>query len=114
MKVKRNHPVRTITGQWRFIDIWLPEVKLAVEVDDPSHWNREHEDALRTKQIKATMKCKVLRFRNFMILKNINYVVGEIRKKAGLVTKEERAIIYRFKEEFKPMNEHLRMVALYG
>jgi very-short-patch-repair endonuclease len=74
---RRQHPVD------RFIlDFYCPRKKLCVELDGSSHEGRESVDQARTEAL-ATLKIRVIRFRNEEVLDDLPSVLQRIKAAAG-------------------------------
>jgi very-short-patch-repair endonuclease len=66
------------------IDLYLPEYKLAIEIDEFNHNDRNIENELiRENYIKNVLSCKFLRFnpddKNFSIVKCLSNIINEIK-----------------------------------
>jgi very-short-patch-repair endonuclease len=77
LKFRRQHPIDRF-----FADFACPSAKLVVELDGPSHADREIEDAERT-AVMERCGWRVIRFTNEEVLQGLEYVfarlLGELR-----------------------------------
>src|SRR5687768_4682366 len=72
LRFRRQHPVG------RFVlDFYCPSHKLAIEVDGSVHDVQQERDTERTKVLEAH-GCRVLRFRNDQVLRDLPSVVQRI------------------------------------
>ena len=61
-----------IAGRW--VDGYIPELNVVIEVDEEYHKNREIEDYLRDKNIKEQLNCKIIRINEKEFLENIKVI----------------------------------------
>ena len=62
-----------------YIDLYFPEHKLAVEVDEKAHLDRnENEDKKKEKEIKEELACEFIRINSSKESFNINVELGKI------------------------------------
>ena len=71
-KFRRQHPIDKYVA-----DFYCPEKKLVVELDGVMHKGKEKDDKERTEDLKLD-GIHVLRFRNKMVLENLEKVLAKI------------------------------------
>lgn len=76
-KFRRQHPIAGYIA-----DFYCHESNLVVEIDGSYHFSKEQiqYDSRRTHELGA-LNIKVIRFTNEEVIENIDFVLGEIRKK---------------------------------
>lgn len=81
-KFRRQHPLDIYVA-----DFYCHQLKLVLELDGSVHEGRMNEnyDEVRTERISES-GITVIRFKNDEVVKNINYVLGEIRRKIKDIT----------------------------
>src|SRR4051812_31761116 len=74
IRFKPQHPISNYIA-----DFYCHQAKLIIEVDGAVHFNQNaiEQDALRTEDLEK-FELKVIRFTNEQILKDIDFVIGEI------------------------------------
>jgi len=73
-KFRRQHSI-----DFYILDFYCPEYKLGIEIDGSSHVDRRQYDEYRTGYISA-FNIKIIRFWNFQVEKNIEWVITKIRQ----------------------------------
>ena len=75
-KFRRQHSIGNF-----IIDFYCPDEKLAIELDGEDHFWEDgmKHDAKKTAFLNS-MGIRVLRFENIWVFKDVEYVLGEIRK----------------------------------
>ena len=75
-KFRRQHSIGNF-----IIDFYCPDEKLAIELDGEDHFWEDgmKRDAKKTAFLNS-MGIRVLRFENIWVFKDVEYVLGEIRK----------------------------------
>lgn len=56
-----QHYVRFKTEGYALVDIFYPQLDIAIEVDEPLHQNFRESDRKREQQLKETLACDVIR-----------------------------------------------------
>ena len=81
VRYRTQHP---FLAQKAFADFYLPDQKLVIEVDDPSHLkaDKRKKDLQRTKRLEA-QGLTVIRFTNQQVLDNLEDVILEITQRIG-------------------------------
>jgi len=76
-KFRRQHSVG-----YHILDFYCPEERLAIEIDGDSHNRKDAKeyDAGRTEFLES-IGIRVLRFKNYEVLKNLKGVIEEIQKR---------------------------------
>ncbi len=74
IKFRRQHPIEKF-----ILDFYVPEIKLAIELDGSSHKENKEYDTLRTEYLKS-QGIKLIRFWNSEIEKDLGNVLRKIKK----------------------------------
>lgn len=107
---KRNWPLELMPGKVVFLDFYFPQSDLIVELDGPEH--KKKDDLIRDRNVlEALTFCKVIRFRNKQIKKNIESVIEMVLPQ---VEKDIEYLEPEYPAEFMLQDAHLRQVAMYG
>jgi very-short-patch-repair endonuclease len=61
------------------VDFYCKELRLAIEIDGSTHDKKVHEDGMRQERLES-LGVRFLRFRDGDVKRNLEGVVGEIRK----------------------------------
>ena len=77
VRYRTQHP---FLAQKAFADFYLPDHKLIIKVDDPSHLkaDKRKKDLQRTKRLEA-LGLRVIRFTNQQVLDNLEDIIESIR-----------------------------------
>jgi len=78
--IKKHYPVNTLLGRF-YVDVYLLEANIAIEIDEENHRWRKDLDLARQSAIEETLRCKILRIKkndDFDIL--INNILRELLK----------------------------------
>jgi very-short-patch-repair endonuclease len=78
IRYRTQHPMLSCGA---FLDIYLPDYDLAIEVDDPGHLRSSQvkKDAERTEKLNKK-GIRVVRYTNAQVMNDIDYVIDLIKK----------------------------------
>ena len=70
-------------------DFYSRDLKLVIEIDGGIHEQQKDYDKIRTEIIETQKDCKVVRFKNDEVLKNINKVMINLKDVVDQIKKEK-------------------------
>ena len=71
--VQHRNEVRLRATNWEYAyvaDIYIPERRLVIEVDGPSHYGREWRDRIRDVKLRRDLGLRTVRIKNSEVEKN--------------------------------------------
>lgn len=91
-----QYPLKSVSGNQYYIDLYYPDLKLAIEIDENHHNYRTEKDNTRQKEIEHLENCEFLRIdvgsSNFNIVESIKEANQKIQELINYQKNEERFI----------------------
>jgi very-short-patch-repair endonuclease len=85
VKILSQYYVQTECKKTFFIDAYFPDIKLAIEVDEPYHDQQKETDSEREKEIKKMLDCTFLRVHHrSSIYEQVDQIVNLVKEKIKL------------------------------
>lgn len=92
-------------GQYALADVYLPQLKLAVEVDEPYHYDNKEADKIRQSEIAEYMDVRRIRCYNVVDGKVVDCSLEEVNQRTDDVVAYIKQRITELGDDFRPWKD---------